>query len=536
LNMAAKERRIFFAFAFAVVPLLAIALNASQPRVVDGNAEPVLAHAATGVLRGAASGGVARFFGAPYAAAPIGDLRWRLPQPAAPWDGERDATQFGAICPQPDFGATLPAMAEDCLSLNIYAPFPMTRGRKVMVWIHGGVNTTGSGSFYDPTLLVKEGGVIVVTLNYRLGALGFLALADFHAESGATGDYGVADQQLALRWVRDNIAAFGGDPDDVTLFGESSGGLNVLTHLVSPLSAGLFRKAIVQSGAFGLDTQGLQASQAQGSAFAAALGCSAKAAPCLRAKPVAAILAAQGDALAGTAVYALATVDGLILPTTQRAALEAGRFQRGPVLYGNNGAEGRLFTPPNLSAARYPATLQGYAQSAGTSKCQIVDVYPLADYPTPGEGAAAAYGDMSFACPDRALAPLLARHVPAYEYSFDDAPPASIAPLGPTHGAELRYLFSVSHVGAPFDGDPSTLPGDSQELARAMRRYWTDFARNGAPNGSGGPDWPPVISGKIQEFIAPRPYAQDASDFSARHKCAYWRRSAPASDCGEPRR
>jgi len=534
--MVSHKKRILRALALAAVLLLAIARISLQRRVGEEGAEAVVARAPAGALRGAASGGVARFLGAPYAAAPVGDLRWRPPQTAAHWEGERDATQFGAICPQPDSGAGLPAMAEDCLYLNIYAPFPLAHGRKVMVWIHGGVNTTGAGSFYDPTLLVNEGEVIVVTLNYRLGALGFLALPDLYAESRTTGNYGVADQQLALRWVRDNIAAFGGDPDDVTVFGESSGGLNVLSLLVSPLSAGLFKKAIVESGAFGLDTQDLQASEAQGSAFVTGLGCGARPASCLRSKPVAAVLAAQGDALDGTAVYALATVDGLILPTTQRAALDAGQFQRVPVLFGNNGDEGRIFAPQNLSAADYPATLEFYAQSAGTSQCRIVDVYPLGDYATPTDGAAAAYGDMSFACPDRVLAPVFARYVPAYEYSFDDAPPVAVAPLGPTHGAELRYLFSVSNLGAPFDGDPSTLPRDSQELARAMRRYWTEFARKGEPNGPGSPEWPPVDTGKIQELIAPRPSAQDASAFGARHKCAYWNSSVAVSDCSEPRR
>ena len=510
-------RRRVSVIAFALIALL---IGTGTPRAQD-SAAPVIVTTTNGAVKGTATASVARFLGISYAAPPVGALRWRLPQPQAPWQGTRDATRFGAICPQPSSGETLPAASEDCLSLNIYAPFPLQPGHKVMVWIHGGTNTTGAGSFYDPTPLVTAGGVSVVTLNYRLGALGFLAHPALQAESGTTGNYGLADQQLALRWVRDNIAAFGGDPHDVTLFGESSGGINVLSQLVSPPAAGLFQKAIVESGAFLLDTQGLEASESQGRGFARVIGCADQSAACLRSKPAAEVLAKQGNPSDARVAYALATVDGMILPLSQRAALTAGRFHRVPVLFGNNGQEGRMFVPSNLSAADYPGTLAGYAKAAHRPVPGVLKAYPLAAFATPADGAAAAFGDANFACTDRLVAPLLARHVPAYEYEFDDDA-GSTAPLGPTHGAELRYLFGVTFMGPVLDGSPATLPAPSQALALAMRRYWTGFARRSSPDQPDLPVWQKVPSGTIQMLVAPEPRSASAAAFVDRHKCGYW--------------
>jgi para-nitrobenzyl esterase len=503
-----------------VFALIALLMGTGTPRAQDG-AAPVIVTMPNGAVKGITTGSVARFLGIPYAAPPVGDLRWRLPQPHAPWQGTRDATQFGAICPQPTSGETLPAASEDCLFLNIYAPFPLQSGSKVMVWIHGGTNTTGAGSFYDPTPLVTAGGVIVVTLNYRLGALGFLAQSALQAESGTSGNYGLADQQLALRWVRDNIAAFDGDPHDVTLFGESSGGINVLSQLVSPPAAGLFQKAIVESGAFLLDTQSLKASEAQGRGFANVIGCAGQSAACLRSKPVAEVLAKQGNPEGARVAYALATVDGMILPLSQRAALTAGRFHRVPVLFGNNGQEGRMFVPSNLSAADYPGTLTGYAKAAHRPAPGVLKAYPLAAYATPAGGAAAAFGDSDFACTDRLLERLLARHVPTYEYEFDDDA-GGTAPLGPTHGAELRYLFGVTFMGSVLDGSPAALPASSQALALAMRRYWTGFARRSSPDQPGLPVWQKAPSGTVQMLVAPAPRPSSTASFVDRHKCDYW--------------
>ena len=507
------------AIAAVTVAIVFLALFAAAARA-QGDTTAVVAETTDGALSGAASGSIARFLGIPYAEPPVGALRWRLPQPRARWQDTRAATRFGAICPQPGGADPLPPASEDCLFLNVYAPFPLRPGHAVMVWIHGGTNTTGAGSFYDPVPLVATGDVVVVTLNYRLGALGFLAHPALAAESGTSGDYGLADQQLALRWVHDNIAAFGGDPRNVTLFGESSGGLNVLSQLVSPSSAGLFQKAIVESGAFGLDTQDLAASEAQGRSFARAIGCADQSAACLRGQPTAEVLAHQGNPDAGRVAYALATVDGKILPLSQRAALARGRFHRVPVLFGNNAQEGRLFVPATLSAADYRATLAGYARAVHRPVPGVLRRYPLAAYATPAAGAAAAYGDSSFACPDRVVARLVGRRVRAFEYEFDDI--QGTAPLGPTHGAELRYLFSVQFVGPGFDGSPSQLPAPSQALARAMRRYWTGFARRGTPAQPDLPDWKDVSRRAVQMLVAPQPHRVTSTAFAVRHKCAYW--------------
>ena len=505
--------------AFAII---ALTIGTGTPRAED-RSPTVIVTTTDGAVKGQASTSVARFFGIPYAAPPVGALRWRPPQPRGPWRDTLDATRFGAICPQPSGGQTLPAASEDCLFLNIYAPFPLHPGHKVMVWTHGGTNTTGAGSFYDPTPLVTAGGVIVVTLNYRLGVLGFLAHPALQAESGTTGNYGLADQQLALSWVRDHIAAFGGDPQGVTLFGESSGGANVLSQLVSPPAAGLFQKAIVESGTFMLDTQDLKVSEAQGRGFARVMGCADQSAACLRGKAVAEVLAKQGNPEGTRVSYALATVDGKILPLPQRAALREGRFHRVPVLFGNNGQEGRLFVPANLSAADYRGTLAGYAKRAHRPVAGVLKAYPLAAFATPADGAAAAYGDANFACTDRLVAGWLARHVPAYEYEFDDDA-GGTAPLGPTHGTELRYLFGVTFLGPVLDGSPEALPAPSRTLSLAMRRYWTGFARGDSPDQPGLPAWRKTPSGTIQTLVAPEPRPSSAAAFLDRHKCGYWNR------------
>lgn len=510
--------------AWRLVSIIVFALIA---RLVDPtmsraqiSASPVVVTTTNGALQGTVAASVARFLGIPYAVPPVGALRWRLPQPHAPWQGTRDATQFGSICPQPGSGETLPTQSEDCLFLNVYAPFPFHSARKVMVWVHGGTNTSGAGSFYDPTPLVAVGDVIVVTLNYRLGALGFLAHPALQSESGTTGNYGLADQQLALHWVRHNIAAFGGDPHGVTLFGESSGGMNVLSQLVSPPAAGLFQRAIVESGAFLLDTPSLKVSEAQGRGFARAIGCADQSATCLRSKSVAEVLAKQGNPYGGRVAYELATVDGRILPMSQRAALTEGRFHRVPILFGNNGDEGKIFVPPKLSAAEYPSTLAGYAEAVHRPVPRILKAYPLAHYASPTDGAAAAYGDANFVCTNRVVARLLAHQVSAYEYEFDDV--QGTAPLGPIHGAELRYLFDVTFLGPIFDGSPATLPAPSQALALAMRRYWTAFARTDSPNQLATSVWQPVPSGTIQLLVAPEPRSTSAAAFVERHKCRYW--------------
>jgi para-nitrobenzyl esterase len=265
----------------------------------------------------------------------FGALRWRPPRPGARWHGVRDTTAFAPHCPQSAGPFGVASVSENCLYLNVFAPRgSMRRGRRlpVMVWIHGGALVTGESDDYNPAKLVREG-AIVVTINYRLGALGFLAHpALARRPGGPSGNYGLMDQQAALRWVQRNIRHFGGDPGDVTIFGESAGGLSVLSQLASRRARGLFSRAIVESGAYDLT----QAPLAAGEAFATTAGCASQTAACLRALPVSTILASQN------AAGYQPDIDGRVLTQSLKTAFASGQFNRVPVINGSNHDEWRL--------------------------------------------------------------------------------------------------------------------------------------------------------------------------------------------------
>src|SRR5580698_589132 len=323
--------------AVSAVSVAAAALAASAAGAVaspaSGGASPIV-RTDDGLVRGAGVAGVNSFLGLPYAAPPTGNLRWRPPQPAAAWTGVRDATQFGPSCPQSTVNNPyLPPgpISENCLYLNVYTPASgSSSGRPVLVWIHGGGLTVDGARNYDGTKLAADG-TVVVTINYRLGALGFLAHPALASRPGGpAGNYGLMDQQAALRWVQANISRFGGNPRNVTIAGESAGGLSVLAQLVSRGSRGLFQRAIVQSGAFALHQQSLAAAEAAGKAFAAKAGCPDQTARCLRRLPVADLVKNfPGAAIPGV-------VDGQVLTESVGSALAAGRFARVPILDGSN--------------------------------------------------------------------------------------------------------------------------------------------------------------------------------------------------------
>jgi para-nitrobenzyl esterase len=403
-----------------------------------------------------------------------------------------------------------------------------------MVWIYGGANASGASDFYDPTPLVETGQVVVVTVNYRIGALGFLAHPALDGEGHEAVNYGVMDQQLALRWVRDNIRSFGGNRDKVTIFGESAGGLNVTTHLVSPRSTGLFHRAIIESGAYQLNTPSLAASEARGRVFGNRIGCTDQSAACLRSKSLADVLAAAGTVNTGGSAYNQSTVDGQILPETQISAIAAGRINRVPVVQGANSHEGRIFTSPALTAAGFQATLAGFAAAFGKSRDEAFALYPLTNYASPFEAASAVLGDFAFACSAMKSTQLLSQWVPVYAYEFDDE---AAGPLGATHGAELSYLFNFN-LGTTLNGGPGSLPPPSQQLSLSMREYWSNFARSNNPNSSasrdgdfddderaaGIPEWPraSATGGSLQLLIPPSPQPGSMPDYGARHKCAFW--------------
>ena len=496
-----------------------------------------------GRVRGVERSDVRAFLGIPYAAPPVGDLRWKPPQIHAPWPHVLDATQFRGHCAQgPNATGVPPSTSEDCLFLNVYVPNAddddaqqsKTPLRAVMVWIHGGSLTKGQSDDFDGSMLATHGDVIVVTINYRLGFLGFLAHPALTAESPdhASGNYGIMDQQSALQWVQRNIIAFGGDPNKVTIFGHSAGGLSVLSHLASPRAAGLFHRAIVQSGASPLPLPTLAVGETQGVLFANAVGCPDQSAQCLRSRPVEQILAHQRDVTTVVTLTPVVTpvVDGFVLLRSLQVAVATGQFNRVPVINGMNHDDARFLVAERelagqgLSATQYPATvLAAFGPQAGPL---VLAQYPLTHYLNADEAIAAIGTDFGFACPARLVDQALSRYVPVFAYEFNDKdapeiflPPVSF-PYGATHGSELQYFFpaaSLTHLPAP----PPQLSPDQRQLSRTMMQYWTQFAKTGEPNGPNTPSW--AAYSALDEFqsLEPRFLAREFN-FTAAHRCIFW--------------
>jgi para-nitrobenzyl esterase len=499
--------------------------GAAASDLPPGHQAPLIVHTSDGLVRGLDTTQAREFLGIPYAAPPTGALRWSPPRPAVPWHGVRAATAPGSDCPQIgaiDTGVPQTSTNEDCLYLNVYTPLTARhRSLPVMVWIHGGALVGGAGSIYDGSVLAAKGNVIVVTINYRLGAFGFLALPSLGAESG---DYGLMDQQAALRWVQRNARAFGGDPRDVTVFGESAGGLSVCTNMASPTAAGLFSRAIAESGCVAPASTRQQA-DAQGTALAASLGCSdaATAAACMRSQPVSAILRAA----AGLS-WSMVIADP-ILPLQPPAAFAEGRYAHVPLLQGSNLDEGRFFVAfefdalgSPLTAAQYPAVIQ---QEFGAAAPQVLARYPLSGYPSPDLALSAVVTDELFSCP--ALSnDTLAEGSGAYGYEFSDPDPPNdfgitfTFPLGPAHSTELQYVFQNIPV---LDVTPPFTPAQFA-LSDQMIGYWARFAATGDPNGGNAPYWPRFTAGnqQIQELVPAATAPEPAATFAAYHQCGFW--------------
>jgi para-nitrobenzyl esterase len=479
----------------------------------------------TGAVQGKTVSGVSEFLGIPYAAPPTGALRWHAPQAPARWRGIRAATAFGPHCPQPGSAA---GTSENCLFLNVFTkPGASLAGRPVMVWVHGGALVTGASDSYNPASLVKDG-VTVVTINYRLGALGFLADSALASRAGNAGNYGLMDQQAALRWVRANISRFGGNPRNVTLFGESAGGLSTLSQLVSPGSAGLFQRAIVESGSYNQTQASLASAEASGATFAARVGCgsqpgSAATAACLRAVPVATLVA---DENAGGYTPDL---DGLVLRQSIVTALRSGQFHRVPVVMGTNHDEWRLFVAlaqlggaPPVTAANYPAQIQATLGVSASVAAQIAAQYPVASFPSAPVAIGAVGTDAIFACNSLNDVSLMSRFTPTFGYEFNDenAPQVGFPnvgfPLGADHASELQYVFD------PFPPAMTALSPAQQALSAQMKAYWTSQAKHGSPETAGQPLWP-LFSASSQRMLSldePRPAVE--TSFSAEHHCAFW--------------
>jgi len=472
-------------------------------------------HTPAGALMGVANGTTDEFLGVPYATPPVGALRWQPPQPAAHWSGVRAATAFAPHCAQPVTAFGRPSMSEDCLYLNVFTAAGSQHGSKrpVMVWIHGGALVTGESDDYDPTALVQDG-TVVVTINYRLGAFGFLAHPALTARPGGpSGDYGLMDQQAALRWVQRNVGAFGGDAHDVTVFGESAGGLSTLSQLASPGAHGLFEHAIVESGSYNPTQASLATAEAAGQAFATKAGCADQTAACLRNLPVSTILANED-----TAGYT-PDVDGQVLVRTLRDSFTSGRFNRVPVMDGTNHDEWRLFVAANelaghpVTAANYQAMITGTLGVSPSIASAIAAQYPLSAFPSPSIALGAVGTDAIFACNALTLDDELTHFVPTFAYEFNDEnapqpllPPVSF-PYGAAHASELQYLFKI----------PTTFTADQMRLSATMQRNWTGFATRGFPSVF----WPLFNgTGLMQSLVPPRPSPE--ANFAAAHHCAFW--------------
>jgi para-nitrobenzyl esterase len=478
---------------------------------------------ANGKIRGKRVGSVDEYLGIPYAAPPVGPLRWKPTQPLpGGWDGIRAATKFGPHCPQSKGVFGQPSTSEDCLYLNVFAPAGhRAAGMPVMVWIHGGALVAGESNDYDPSGLVADG-VIVVTINYRLGALGFLADSALASRRGGpAGDYGLMDQQAALRWVQRNIGSFSGNRRNVTVFGESAGGQSVLLQLASPGAHGLFAKAIAESGGYALKPATLAKAEAAGRAFAAKVGCAGNTAACMRKVPVSKILASQSQAGAS------ADIDGLVLTRPLATALTTGKFNHVPVIDGSNHDEWRLFVAlavfegHKVTAANYRSRIASTLHVSSAIAGAIVKEYPLKSYPSPALALSAVGTDAIFSCPTLKLDQEMSKYVPTYAYEFNDehAPAPYPSPgfsYGATHASELQYLFTL----------PNSTPGlmslAQRGLATAMKREWTGFAKSGVPSASGVPAWPGfnAASQSMLSLIPPKPKAE--TNFSAEHHCGFW--------------
>ncbi|PWV80064.1 para-nitrobenzyl esterase [Prauserella marina] len=493
--------------------------------------DPAVVSTDNGPVRGTVADDHRSFQGIPYAAPPTGERRWRSPQPAARWSGVRDATEPGSSCPQnqgflPDDRGSID---EDCLFLNVTTPPRPAGPRPVMVFMHGDGFANGSSRPYGARPLAIGGDVVVVTVNYRINVFGFLA----HPDLPGSGNFGIEDQQAALRWVQRNVAAFGGDSRNVTVFGESAGATSTCAHLLSPGSAGLFHRAIIQSGACTmrrtyLNDWGFQPShdaERRGRALAEQHGCTdaATLATCLRGKTVAQLLDMPDGGFGFGPVHG----DNSVLPRDPEQALKSGRFNQVPVMHGTTRDEHRTFTAGLelmlgrvLQPGDYPKEIHA---NFGTDAHRVLAEYPLGGQ-NPSIALSKVATDSSWGCQALFTDRLFARYVPTYAFEFADRNAPWFAgvdrpsfPTGAFHGGELQYLFDGAYgTGA--------LTADQRRLSDRMVRYWSGFARNGHPNNPGMPWWPrfhrtsePVLSlntgaGGIRPV-----------DFDREHRCQFWR-------------
>ncbi|MGB5948970.1 MAG: carboxylesterase family protein [Parvibaculum sp.] len=527
------------------VPSLA---NAGQDETRYRWGEAAVVETEGGKVAGFIRNGALEFRGVPFGAPVGGDNRWEMPKPAEPWTGVLPAMNFKAACAQAArYGLTERSDSEDCLHLNVSLPYSggkfAAKKRPVIVWIHGGAFVGGSSSLYRLDRLAMKADAVVVTMNYRLGVFGFMPHPAFGADRN--GGYALEDQRLAMRWVKQNISAFGGDPDNITLAGESAGAASVCMHMIAPEeSSGLFNKAIVQSGACVFQLRNVEDRKSFGEAVAKEAGCSdpATALQCLRSKDPEVLIAAGDAASAGDLMAFVPPYGTKTLPLSGLEAIDSGRFVKVPVLNGGTRDELRLYLAYDVQAGRsytaenYDAVLKA---SYGEHAAEVKKQYPLsASSSFPAELGSM----MTDFRPDIGInhclyletARLMSRHVPVYQWEFADREtpvlgvgmPALPDPgfeLGAAHSSELNAFFpnfsNTTAISAP------DLSPRSEKMAEQMLATWASFIHTGRPAAKGVPAWKPYGEGATA--IRFEPGNIRVFDPSSDHKCAFWKSLYP---------
>lgn len=486
----------------------------------------------SGPVSGLDDGEMRSYLGIPYAAPPVGELRWKPPIAPLAWTQTFEATKLGSPCAQnANLGAfATPGGEEDCLSLNVYTPRNATSNSKlpVFVWIHGGALSVGTSGDHNPRKLVLDGQAIVVTINYRLGMFGFFAHPAIDKEGHPFANYGRMDQSFALDWVQRNIAVFGGDKDNVTIAGESSGGSSVIAHMVSPWSAGKFQHAISMSGASEMikypnfaGVTPLADAEVKGTNFANAVGCTDQSPECLRRLTVGEILASEGPYRSN------GIIDGDFYPSAPSEALKQGRFNNATLISGTTRDEGSFFIgfPENesgraLTEERYLAAVEAFFKPALAPA--VLAEYPVQKYNSPSEAYAAAVTDYLFACPVLALNRWVSAKSPVYAYEFSDGTAPSYLkpttfPMGAAHTYELQYIFPGYHGGQM--GQPVNLNPLQEKLSDEMVGYWTGLSK--AEKWTAWPKYEPEKQ-NVLSFALPQSKVLNAGRFVSEHKCDFW--------------
>jgi para-nitrobenzyl esterase len=486
-----------------------------------------------GPVCGVVQGNLTEWLGIPYAAPPVGSLRWQPPQPHANWTMALQATQEETPCPQGTVSTN-----EDCLYVDVYVPSVTHTGKlPVLVHIHGGGFQSGGNSTYDKTELASQGNLIVVGIQYRLGVLGFLANSSFGAHAG---DYGLQDQQAALRWVQKNIGAFGGNSNNVTIIGDSAGGSSMCDQIGSPTAAGLFQKVISISGEYNsllgsptsLQPQDCKATlptekqaDAAGANFANLVGCgqASDVAACLRAVPVSTILTASSG-LAATNGTNSPIINGTTLTEQLQKAFASGAINQVRAIMGVDRDED--LTGTATTAAQY---VQLVKTQYGRFAPEILRLYPVAQYGSPFVASRTVAADSNTVCPALVRDRRLSKHITVYAYEGDngDPPPrtpATTTPTGAAHVSELGFIFpGVFTTQTTFDAN-------QQVLANQIFSEFTAFARTGNPNTATTPNWP-VFGGKNSEVMSMQPAGdstlRSTNEISIEHNCAFWNSISP---------